>query len=380
METHSKCKKETGMKKNNKSSKSPRRSIKIRHTDRVTIGMDLGDKTSRYCVLNGAGEVMGEGSCPTTKKGMAQLFGAMAHCRIAIEVGTHSPWVSRELKKFGHEVIVANARQVKLISQSSRKNDRLDARMLARLARMDPALLRPIRHRSEEAQKDLLTIRIRSALLEARTGLVNAARGLTKATGERLPSCDADQMNVEKLEGLPAELRELLKPLLEEVESLTEKIKECDGKIEQIARDRYPETKLLRQVSGVGPLIALTFILTIEDKERFEKSRDVGCYVGLRPKQSESGERQPELRITKEGDVYLRKLLVQGAHGVMAERAPDTDLKRWGTKLAGRGGKNAKKRALVAVARKLAILLHHLWVTGEVYEPLRNSKAMAKAA
>jgi transposase len=245
---------------------------------------------------------------------------------------------------------------------------------------MDPALLRPIRHRSEEAQKDLLTIRIRSALLEARTGLVNAARGLTKATGERLPSCDADQMSVEKLEELPADLRDLLKPLLEEVESLTEKIKECDGKIEQIARDRYPETKLLRQVSGVGPLIALTFILTIEDKERFEKSRDVGCYVGLRPKQSESGERQPELRITKEGDVYLRKLLVQGAHGVMAERAPDTDLKRWGTKLAGRGGKNAKKRALVAVARKLAILLHHLWVTAEVYEPLRNSQAMAKAA
>jgi transposase len=288
--------------------------------------------------------------------------------------------VSRELKRFGHEAIVANARQVKLISQSSRKNDRLDARMLARLARMDPALLRPIRHRSEEAQKDLLTIRIRSALLEARTGLVNAARGLTKATGERLPSCDADQMSVEKLEELPADLRDLLKPLLEEVESLTEKIKECDGKIEQIARDRYPETKLLRQVSGVGPLIALTFILTIEDKERFEKSRDVGCYVGLRPKQSESGERQPELRITKEGDVYLRKLLVQGAHGVMAERAPDTDLKRWGTKLAGRGGKNAKKRALVAVARKLAILLHHLWVTAEVYEPLRNSQAMAKAA
>jgi transposase len=370
------------MKKNIRNSKSPTRSTttKLRKSDRVTIGVDLGDKTSRYCALNGAGEVLAEGAFPTTKKGVAQMFAAMAHCRIAIEVGTHSPWVSRELKRFGHEAIVANARQVKLISQSSRKNDRLDARMLARLARMDPALLRPIRHRSEEAQKDLLTIRIRSALLEARTGLVNAARGLTKATGERLPSCDADQMSVEKLEELPADLRDLLKPLLEEVESLTEKIKECDGKIEQIARDRYPETKLLRQVSGVGPLIALTFILTIEDKERFEKSRDVGCYVGLRPKQSESGERQPELRITKEGDVYLRKLLVQGAHGVMAERAPDTDLKRWGTKLAGRGGKNAKKRALVAVARKLAILLHHLWVTAEVYEPLRNSQAMAKAA
>ena len=382
METHSRCKRgKPAMKKHSNSRQNPQRAKGARQTKGSdTIGMDLGDKTSRVCVLDNSGDVVKETSVATTKKALAQMFGPIKRCRIAIEVGTHSPWVSRELKKYGHEVIVANARQVKLISQSSRKNDKLDAQMLARLARMDPALLRPIRHRSEEAQKDLMTIRIRAALVEARTGLVNAARGLTKATGERLASCDADQMNVEKLEGLPADLRDSLKPMLEEVESLTEKIKECDRKIEQIARDRYPETKLLRQVSGVGPLIALTFILTIEDKGRFEKSRDVGCYVGLRPKQSESGERQPELRITKEGDVYLRKLLVQGAHCIMAKPAPDTDLKRWGTKLAGRGGKNAKKRALVAVARKLAILLHHLWATGEVYEPLRNNPTMAKAA
>lgn len=350
------------MRKNSKDGKSSKRSQSIRKVDGITIGMDLGDKTSRCCMLNAAGDVLAEQACATTKKGMAQMFGAMPHCRIAIEVGTHSPWVSRELKKYGHEVIVANARQVKLISQSSRKNDKMDAQMLARLARMDPALLRPIRHRSEEAQKDLTAIRIRAALVESRTGLVNAARGLTKASGERLRPCDAGQMDVETLEELPAELQETLKPLLEAVESLTAKIKECDRKVEQIARDRYPETQLLRQVSGVGPLIALTFVLTIEDKERFQKSR------------------QPELRITKEGDVYLRKLLVQGAHCIVATRGPDTDLKRWGTKLAGRGGKNARKRAIVAVARKLAILLHHLWVTGEVYEPLRNSQALSKAA
>ena len=369
------------MKKNiRKEVKNPARSNRVRKSVGRTIGMDLGDKVSRCCVLNAAGDVVEESSCPTTKAGMAQWFATMSRCRIAIEVGAHSPWVSRQLKKYGHEVIVANARQVKLISQSSRKNDRLDARMLAKLARMDPELLRPIRHRSEEAQRDLMVIRVRAALIEARTGLVNAARGLAKATGERLRRCDADQMDTEKLESLPAELRDTLGPLVEEVESLTEKIRKCDRKIEQIARDRYPETQLLRQVSGAGPLIALTFILTIEDKERFPRSRDVGCYVGLRPKQSESGERQPELRITKEGDVYLRQLLVQGAHCILAKRAPDTDLKRWGTKLAGRGGKNAGKRAIVAVARKLAVLLHHLWATGEVYEPLRNNQAMAKAA
>ena len=362
------------MKKNTTTKQSPKRRTKASQ-EPITIGMDLGDKTSRYCIVDGKGEVVKEGSVATTKKGMNQVFGAMRRCRIAIEVGTHSPWVSRLLQSLGYEVIVANARQVKLISSSSRKDDRLDAQMLARLARFDPGLLRPIQHRSEKAQQHLMKIRVRAALVEGRTSLVNAARGLTKALGERLPKCDADAMCVEQMVGMPAELQETLTPLLEQVESLTEKIKECDKEIEQIAREEYPETDLLKQIKGVGTLIALTFVLTVEDRDRFQKSRDVGCYVGLRPRRSESGERQPQLRITKEGDIYLRKLLVQGAHCIMSKRGPDTDLKRWGMKLAERGGKNAKKRAIVAVARKLAILLHRLWATGEVYEPLRNSQA-----
>jgi transposase len=341
--------------------------------------MDLGDKTSRYCVLDERGEIVQEGSVGTTKKALAQKFGRLRRSRMAMEVGTHSPWVSRLLKSLGHEVIVANARQVKLITQSSRKDDRVDAQMLARLARADPQLLRPIRHRSEEAQGHLMVIRVRAALVEMRTSLVNTARGLAKSVGERLPKCDTDQMGVERLEGLPAQLQQALQPLLKEVESLTEKIKESDGHLEQIARTEYPETALLKQVSGVGTLIALTFVLTVEDRNRFQKSRDVGCYVGLRPKQSESGDSQPQLRITKEGDRYLRTLLVQGAHLILNRRGPDTDLKRWGLKLAERGGKNAKKRAIVAVARKLAVLLHRLWVTAEVYEPLRNSQAARSA-
>ena len=363
------------MKKNN----TGKEGAKGSRQELITIGIDLGDKTSQGCILNAEGDVIKEQSIGTAKKAMTQTFGAMARCRIAIEVGTHSPWVSRLLKSLGHEVIVANARQVKLISESSRKNDKLDARMLARLARVDPELLRPIQHRSEQGQLDLMTIRVRAGLVEARTALVNAARGFSKTVGERLPACDSDQLGVEQLSSLPAALRETLKPLLEEIESLTERIKESDQKIEQIARTEYPETKLLQQVSGVGTLIALTFVLTIEDKERFQKSRDVGSYVGLRPKQSASGQSQPELGISKEGDVYLRKLLVQGAHCILKAKAPDTDLKRWGLRLCGRGGKNAKKRALGAVARKLSILLHKLWVTGEVYEPLRNAQAKPQA-
>lgn len=341
----------------------------------VTIGMDVGDKRSRYCVLDRNGEIVEEGEVGSTRQAMGQVFGSLGRCRMAIEVGTHSPWLSRRLESFGHEVMVANARQVKLISASSRKDDRLDARTLAQLARVDPRLLRPIRHRSEKAQGHLTVIRVRAALVEARTSLVNTARGLAKAQGERLPKCDPDQIGVSRMQELPVGLQQALDPLLAEVESLTEKIKLCDAKIEQIARSEYPETALLRQVKGVGTLIALTFVLTVEDRGRFQKSRDVGCYVGLRPRRSDSGESQPQLRITKEGDIYLRKLLVQGAHYILGYRGPDSDLRRWGLRLAERGGKNAKKRALVAVARKLAILLHRLWVNGEVYEPLRHSQA-----
>jgi transposase len=215
----------------------------------MTVGMDLGDKSSRYCALDQQGEVIGEGGVATTKKAMAEKFGGLGRTRIAMEVGTHSPWVSRRLTSLGHEVIVANARRVRLISESSSKDDKLDARMLARI---DPQLLRPIRHRSEKAQAHLMAIRVRAVLVDTRTGLINTARGLTKATGERLPACDADSLDVEKLAALPPALKETLRPLLELVESLTEKIKQADVELEQIARIEYPETKLLRQISGVG--------------------------------------------------------------------------------------------------------------------------------
>ena len=235
------------MKKNSTVKQSPKRA-EVLARGPITIGLDLGDKTSRYCVLDENGEVEAEGSVATTKKGMAEKFGCLGRCRIAMEVGTHSPWLSRLLSSLGHEVIVANARQVRLISASSRKDDRMDAQTLARLARVDPQLLRPIRHRGEKAQQDLLVIRVRAALVEARTSLVNAARGLAKAMGERLPSCDTDSLGVERLEPLPEKLREPLKPLLQEVESLTEKIQEYDRKVEQIARTEYPET----QTSAAG--------------------------------------------------------------------------------------------------------------------------------
>jgi transposase len=357
---------------------SPKRKS-IRRMQSLTIGMDLGDKNSRFCVIDADGNVMSEGGLATTRKAIGEKFAGLHHCRIAIEVGTHSPWVSRLLVELGHEVIVANPRQLRLITESSRKSDNVDAETLARLARVDPSLLRPIRHRSECAQMDLMVIRARAALVQARTSLVNTARGLVKAIGERLPKVDAEALDLGKASGLPDALQEVLRPLLVTIEELTQKIKAADKEIERMARTRYPETELLMQVSGVGPLIALTFVLTVDDKERFAKSRDVGCFIGLRPRRQDSGERRPQLPITKEGDMYLRALLVQGAHCILSRQGPDTDLKRWGERMCT-GGKNAKKRAIVAVARKLAILLHRLWTTGEVYEPLRNNSVLAAAA
>ncbi len=344
-----------------------------------TIGLDLGDRTSHYCILDEAGNVILEHSLPTTPKGIQQVFSRIPRSRIALETGTHSPWVSRQLTQLGHEVIVAHARNVRLIGESRRKDDRLDARTLARLARIDPQLLSPVQHRSAKAQIHLTVIRARAGLVSARTALVNAARGLVKSYGERLRKCGTQQVSREMAAGLSAELREALEPLLREVESLNERIKEYDRRIEQIAKKDYPEVELLQQVKGVGDLIALTYILTIEDPHRFRKSRDVGCFLGLRPGRGNSGQSEPQMHISKEGDRYLRTLMVQGAHYILGPFGEDSDLRRWGRKLTERGGKNTKKRAVIAVARKLAILLHRLWVSGEVYEPLRNSQRVVQA-
>jgi len=347
----------------------------------LTIGLDLGDRFSCYCILDEVGKILREQKVPTTPEEMQQTFGRMVRSRIAMETGTHSPWVSRLLTGLGHEVIVAHAQRVRLIVKSRRKDDRLDARTLARLARIDPELLSPVQHRSAEAQIHLTEIRARAGLVSARTALVNAARGLVKSYGERLRKCGTQQFRQEITSGLSTGLREALEPLVREVESLNERIKEYDRRIERMAKETYPEVELLKQVKGVGDLIALAYVLTIEDPHRFRKSRDAGCFVGLQPGRRDSGESAPQMHISKEGDEYLRKLLVQGAHYILGPFGEDSDLRRWGKKLAERGGKNAKKRAVVAVARKLAVLLHRLWVSGEAYEPLRNSqKAMSTAA
>ena len=346
---------------------------------KLTIGVDLGDRWSFYCVLDEAGKIILEQKVATTAEAMKQTFGKIPRSLIALETGTHSPWASRLLTELGHEALVAHAQKVELITKSNRKDDRHDARTLARLARIDPELLGPVRHRSARAQIHLTVIRARAELVSARTALVNAARGLVKSYGQRLPKCGTQQVNRELAAGLNTELREVLEPLLKEIESLNERIPEYDERMEKIAQEVYPEVSLLKQVKGVGTQIALTYVLTIEDPYRFGKSRELGCFLGLKPGRRNSGKSEPQKKISKEGDRYLRTRMVQGAHYILGPFGEDSDLRRWGRKLAERGGKNAKKRAVVAVARKLAVLLHRLWVGGEVYEPLRNSQKAMRA-
>jgi len=373
-------KKITTAKKNHKTlSKTEKKQIWQKASQqRLTVGLDLGDNQSCYHILDEAAETVSTGRLLTTRTGLKSLFEKMPSSRVALEVGTHSPWVSRLVTEMGHEVIVANPHKVRLITRSVKKNDGIDAEKLARLARVDPALLSPIRHRGEVAQADLAVIRGRAGLVEARTGLINTARGLVKPFGERLKSCDADQVGEGLQEGLSEAVGTAVRPLLRSVETVTEQIRVYDEEIEEIAK-RYPEVELLRQVYGVGQLIALTFVLTIEDPSRFEHSREVGPFLGLTPKQGESGERQPQLGITKAGDQLVRSLLVQGAHCLLRKGAPESDLRKWGMEKMEKGGKNAKRRAIVGVARKLAVLLHRLWVTGEVYDPQYNRKARETA-
>ncbi len=341
---------------------------------RVTAGLDLGDKYSYLCLLDtDGGEVIEEGRVRTTPEALRRRFASERPMRVALEGGTHSPWVSRLLEECSHEVLVANARKLRLIYANKQKTDEVDAENLARLARLDPKLLYPLKHRGEDSQAHMAIIRSREALVSCRTQLVNHVRGAVKSFGGRLPKCPARSFHKNAAEHIPEALMPALGPILEQIGSLTQRIREYDRKLEAICKERYPETELLRQVEGVGPLTALTFVLTLEDPYRFERSRSVGAYLGLVPATDRSGERDPQKRISKEGDEMLRKLLVGSAHYILGPFGSDSDLRRHGEKIASRGGKNAKKRAAVAVARKLAVLLHSLWTSAEVYEPLRNT-------
>lgn len=335
-----------------------------------TVGLDVGDRWSQICVLDQeSGEVVEEGRVRTGAEALERRFRG-PRMRVVLEVGCQSPWISRLLGGLGHEVLVANARRVALIHGSSNKSDRVDAESLARLGRYDPKLLRAVEHRSEQIQVDRALLRARDVLVRSRARLIGHVRGVAKSMGSRVRRSSAECFARHAAEDLPEALGPALAPILEQIAGLTATIRNYDRQIEQLAGERYPETALLGQVDGVGKITSLAFVLKVEDPRRFGRSRTLGAYLGLVPRRDQSGARDPQLRITKQGDPFVRRLLIQCARYILGPFGKDCALRRYGLRIAERGGKHAKKRAAVAVARKLAVLLHRLWLTAEVYEPL----------
>ncbi|HLA15131.1 MAG TPA: IS110 family transposase [Gemmatimonadaceae bacterium] len=360
--------------------KTTGQSIEVDWSMVVTIGIDLGDRISQYVALDGNGEHVAEGRVPTTAEAFEKRFGTIGSKVMAIETGTHSPWVCRLLRRLGHRVTVANSRKLRLIYENRRKNDKVDAEYLARLVRVDPKLLSPVEHRGEGAQQHVAVLRSRDALVKTRSRLITHVRGAVKSTGVRVPQCSTEAFVKRARPVIPSTMSAALEPILTVIEQLSVQIGAFDRSVERLAKEEYRDAHVLMQIAGVGALTAVAYMATMGDPGRFAHSRTTGAWVGLVPGQNASSQSDPQQRITKEGDAYLRSLLINCAHYILGPFGPDCDLRRHGEAIAVRGGKNAKKRAVVAVARKLAVLLHRLWRTRAVYEPLRNAASTADAA
>ena len=338
--------------------------------EKLTIGLDLGDRRHHACVLDAKGEVLAEEAIVNTREVLTVFCARYPGATVVMETGTHSPWVSRLVAALGHPVIVANARKLRAISQSQTKSDREDAQMLARLGRADPKLLCPIRHRSEVTQRALVRLKVRDALVRNRVNLVNSVRFLLKSLGVLVSSSIKAQAFTRKVRAqLAAEDSALVAPLLTALDAINIEIKQLDAELETVAREQYPVTERLRQIPGVGPLTALCFVLTLESPDHFAQARAAGPYLGLVPERDQSGQTDKQLGITKAGHVQMRCLLVNCAHYILGPFGPPCALRTAGERITARGGKSAKKRAVIAVARKLAVTLLALWKTGADYQP-----------
>jgi transposase len=342
--------------------------------DRITIGLDLGDRRHRFCALDDQGEVFEEGTVPNGRESLDELSRRYPGALIVMEAGCHSPWISRHLEKLGCEVVVSNPRKTRAIYQHERKSDRRDALMLARIARMDRALLYPVRHGSEEGQQDLLRIKLRDSLVRARVGVINSLRFTLKSLGYTIANPSTERFH-KVIEGqVPEAVSTVIAPGVRALEELSLRIKLLDREIITLARTKYPQTSWLEQIPGVGPITALYFVLKIGDPLRFERVRDVGAFIGLCPRRDQSGENDPQLRISKRGDAYLRRLLVSAAQYILGPFGPQSALRQYGLTLAAGGTTRAKKRAVVAVARKLSVLLLTLWKNQITYQAFPGHK------
>jgi transposase len=336
-------------------------------------GLDVGDRKSHLCVVDDQRRVVERVCFPTSRESLTKVFAERPRCQVVLEAGSQSPWMSSLLREFGHEVRVADPRKVAAITHAGRKTDRRDAETLARLLQGMPELLGSVYHRGERAQADVALLRARDLLVRTRTTLVQHVRSTLKVFG--LPPVSASPMAFHRKAraAIPELLQPALVPILDTLKEVEERIRQVQKTLERAADERYPDTWVLRQVNAVGPVVSMAFVLTVDDPARFTKSRMVGPWVGLCPRVFASGDSNPQLSISKIGNGYLRRLLVQSAHYILGPFGKDCDLRRYGLRLSERGGRAARRRAAVAVARRLAVLLHRLWVSREPYEPLRHA-------
>ena len=350
------------------------------------VGIDLGDVENKVAILVRDGEEPETDVVQNTISAMNDFFDRFEEpgkVRVAMETGTHSPWLSEILRERGFEVLVGNGRKLRMIWGQDIKDDFRDAKMLARIARFDPELLYPIQHRSRAAQMDLAVLKARDLLVRSRTQMIQFIRSIVKSSGERLPSCSTAAFAREVVEHIPKDLLPATVPCLNMIEKINQEIRRLDKQIETLCKAVYgEETESLRQINGVGPITSLAFVLTLEEPSRFAKSRDVGAFLGLTPKRDQSGETDKPLSITKAGNAYLRRLLVGAANYILGPFGPDCELRRYGERIASRGGEVSKRKAKVAVARKLAVLMHQLWKNHETYDPFyhANAKKLRRAA
>lgn len=332
-------------------------------------GIDVHQKETEICILNEEGEVIERSRIPTSRKALTAYFDKKARVKLVMEAGGSSQWVSRLIEKQGHEVIVCPPRQIRMIAESTLKSDEIDAEILARLGRIDVGFLGRVTHRSEEVQLLQANLTVRSALVKSRTKWVNTVRGVLRGFGYKVSGGSTGTFHQRCANtDIPEPLMETIRPLLTQLELITEEIERIEEKLNTIACG-FPEVDHLRCIPGVGLLTALSFVLSIDDPERFRRSRDVSAFFGLRPAVRGSGDVKHYGKITKQGDPEIRRLLVQAAHAMMNTKK-DCHLKQWAAKVAARRGKG---KATVALARKLAALMHHLWITGEVFRPFPSN-------
>ena len=341
------------------------------------IGMDMGDKNNKAVILDPEGKELERIEVACTPEAITKFLARYPGALLAIETGTHCRWVSRIGIEHGHRVLVGNARKLRVIWDTSRKNDWRDAEMLARIARLDKSLLHPVKLRDDQDQKLFRLVKARDILVKSRTSIVNQIRGFCKSEGVRLKKCSSESFG-NLADSVPVVLVPVVRPLFSALNEISIRVKRYDKLIQRtLQQQRSEDTELLDSIAGVGPVTTAGFLAVVGDPEVFGDARDIGPFLGLTPRQDQSGDTDKQLRISKEGNQMVRRLLVTSANYIMGPFGKDSDLRRHGMRIAERGGKNAKKRAKVAVARKLAVVMLALLKSRTPYKPFVNEDVTA---